>query len=768
MSNNDTYENFASSFDRDIETFMHETGPVDDDTRFKHIQQTFSYRFNLFFFKISTLSNSFYIEKNVDSSSGSDRSGMNFLCFRNVFSVFRSMFTRGDQFATCPKTYYIILIVNWCISVRCALIGYYRFVLDGLQARWHPYSRSGSVNNTTLYANTIIHSIGSVFIIGQECARPEDIIEPNLELRKRINLLMDKIRAVGSPGLTTNVLIAYLSYMIFIFWCIFSFSVLTLSSKRYRVDSMNFIYDPICERKRVRKSVEKMAHAMTYHEDSDCSVKGHGGEKRREIMPSTINGASIKSNEVHKQTDDKSALLQPKITPSNHVESLDADLDKLKKRANSNELYSCIKRARTASLAAKPTIYSSPTIDYESAKRSSSLTEDEKLARQTSGATQKQAGIDLIELTQGIERKDHGILIEFVNKNNLLDNVRPSSLTMEAFMKSVNAITYWIVLFQLLIYFAILYFALSVLYIELEGRAQTRLKKLSCESLLPPNGTVIRDLYGLDPLDNDLERQVYFNSNIKGTTEFKNIWPVLYIELRHMMTPKIVLGVVELISLFVYLAARCSFYIILLSETHIYIMIWVKQLHDQLVASNKLLQLYGHFRAHDLCGTRRKQLARALAITYLNLSLFRIQFKHSRALINFLAASIFAISVPITAHSYVTLFITSSQDMRLTWVTNLFCLVCVNLVLYECGDLTKNIEKLSHKLVELMARASENSMETSPIINLLRREMITNREVQQLYSIQVFEFEFSRGFMISFNSYLLVVGLFMWRSIATL
>lgn len=752
MSCDDTLEESERHFEAGINAFM--CNKEQDYGKYK-LTHPFHNKFNRYCLKLEAVVSGLYIEEKINGSAEEDRWTLSFLRFYNVFSLFGS---NGDsqqkEDGKCPKRYYLTLISCCYVVSHCILICYYHIVYDGLRSRLHPDAMFTSEHAKTLYSHNNLTKRVTFGQIDVECARPENIID--LDLVRQMDSMRDNIYYLGSCGLNSSMLIAHLTSLLCIIWAILISSALGSRREHFRVDATNFKRNPILAQRRLRKSLENMIVIMS------CPENEHSPEDKQHVTKTQIpSGISINHNGNHKVGYNK---LQPESANTTEIECLNPCHQEFRdylNRANSRQCRSSLDCIKTSLAHA---LQEQSQLAYQKSRLFSPL-ETAHLSENSLSQVCNEADSKLMKSIDCNERKEQTTLMLFVRENNLIEHIRPASVTAEAHLKMLKMTTFWILSFQSFVGVLGLYLVYSIFMIELRARAETRLEKFYCEALLPPNGTLVRDMYRLDQFDYDWERDLYRELNIKGTTEFKNMWLILYVELRHMIGRKFAILIIELILFFIGIASCFTFYVSLLSDTHNYTMIWVKQIHNQLVACNDLLQHYSHLRKLDFNGTRRKQLAKALTITYLNFSLFMIEFKHARKLINFLVATIFAVCIGITTNSYIIFSVMVSRTMSIIWSTNLLCLVCANTMLYSCGLLTKEIERSFDQLAKLMATASENSMERCLIISMLRTQIISNRQVSQLYSIKAFELLFSHGFMINFNSYLLFLGLFIWRSI---
>lgn len=297
--------------------------------------------------------------------------------------------------------------------------------------------------------------------------------------------------------------------------------------------------------------------------------------------------------------------------------------------------------------------------------------------------------------------------------------------------------------------------------LEAKERVKQRWLQLKCEAW-HPNGTLIRDQFLLDPLDY-YERQVYqlydgsFMSQLKVIqVESKKLYGISTIVILFVLS-------LYLIQLYVWGLFHQMHFLYLFDQHRS----WMNQLVEQLKDCQSMLTRVTHVRlvieecVHNIEGPalmtllRRQQkcVEQALTITYLNYELMLIDYVDNREFINFTAEQ----AAIILILNSLSCFITTSKETNTSsnlviWVIIIIGLLIVNLFVMLCSRLTKRFVLLNKCISDVLAKASENSLELAHIVKLWRQRLLNETEIQSLFSIQAYGFRLTDDNLANFNA----------------
>lgn len=161
---------------------------------------------------------------------------------------------------------------------------------------------------------------------------------------------------------------------------------------------------------------------------------------------------------------------------------------------------------------------------------------------------------------------------------------------------------------------------------------------------------------------------------------------------------------------------------------------------------------------------RLRAVHSAFAASYLSFGVFRAQFGQSKWISNCIACCTVIIYVSIPGISY--LAFGSSESTVLTQVllhTWIFCLVIVNAICASSSLIVHRIKRLSNKLLHCLAKSSRHSLELSCVIGFWRRQLFTESDLKDCYSLSLFGFQLSLENLIKLNSNLFGLALYIYR-----
>lgn len=363
----------------------------------------------------------------------------------------------------------------------------------------------------------------------------------------------------------------------------------------------------------------------------------------------------------------------------------------------------------------------------------------------------------------------------FLKREKITQLVRPNSVSLETYVK-MKKIQRKTILFGCSIIFLVFYLIIFVIIlIELRARVLQRIESVKCQ-LWQPNGTLIKDSILLRPLDTIEE----FNTvkNHDGSISS-------YINLALLETSKgtktfgsitLMFGTFMLMPVIIW----CLLYAMLFATGYVQFIEWLKQLEKQIMISKILLELNIKAKIITLeaCHDESKErglykeitkrqyhgIERILSATYLNLEIFLKEYEEYREFVNFIAGQVVAASILYITGSFIVSITVTDRTVILIWCLSLSITILLNAFVLICASLTGNLIELFKLISDMLAKASQNSMELTYIVRLWRRRLLTDREIRILYSIQTFGFQLSQKNLVTFNTSILGIWLLLSRS----
>lgn len=156
----------------------------------------------------------------------------------------------------------------------------------------------------------------------------------------------------------------------------------------------------------------------------------------------------------------------------------------------------------------------------------------------------------------------------------------------------------------------------------------------------------------------------------------------------------------------------------------------------------------------------REQIERALTITYLNFELFKSEFISFQVLQTFISGQLtfFVITLTFTA-----MFVARTNFNTIIWATAAITLLSLNVLIVFCVSSTSNLQHIYRLISDLVAKSSECGMELTYIVKRWRRRLMTNSEIQSIYSTHVLSFRLSRASLLTLNTSLVGLWLLIHR-----
>lgn len=349
----------------------------------------------------------------------------------------------------------------------------------------------------------------------------------------------------------------------------------------------------------------------------------------------------------------------------------------------------------------------------------------------------------------------------FIREENLNDFVIPAHRK--------NKVLRWILFMKLTLFTLVLTICIvgastlhwSLFEIELMLRTSRRIEWLKCRQW-NPNGTLIRDpsrmmLHRID--------SKYLSGSIRVNKEF-NFEDILYLELREFWRECVILGL-ELNLIAMISAAWASIHIVNCAGNYVSRFVWVQQLQDQLDNCLRLMDEFILIRdsqtSIDSKFKYKARLEKAITISYLNFCLFKKESKSQVALQNYYGEQVAISATGTLGFSFLILSSVDSKNANIIYAVTIAMLAVSNLFLTISASLTRRIQRIFHTLNEVLAKASTNSMELSYIIGAWRRQVLTDSQVEDVYSTSAFGLKLTSSSLITFNSSVFGICLVMYQ-----
>lgn len=391
---------------------------------------------------------------------------------------------------------------------------------------------------------------------------------------------------------------------------------------------------------------------------------------------------------------------------------------------------------------------------------------------------------------------DNIYFLELISDRNLAKCVRPNNLNAKFYDEQVAQQRSIVIYYSLICLYLSYYLVDNVLFSELEARISNRKLILNCK-LFHQNATIVNDTYRM--WREEITQQmldVYNPTN--GTSTSANLplnkWAnELFFELYSVMTPNAIKGFFIVIIAGTYVCLWVFFMILFFLDGVSYHNQWLNQLNRQFADSIEMLdiihqltelskkqceiQQHNHssikypVRAsyfNDRNNEHRKQIHRALIITYLNLELFKTSSKTFKRLctffLRFLLISAFCNS--ILCYYWIGSELRRSVSQRITviWTMNICFTLSLNYYVRLSASLFQHLCKVYRKIDSLLAKMTLNSMQLDPICELWRGQSMKEADIAHIHCVQIYGLEATMSTLIGIDSYAFALSLFFAAS----
>lgn len=339
---------------------------------------------------------------------------------------------------------------------------------------------------------------------------------------------------------------------------------------------------------------------------------------------------------------------------------------------------------------------------------------------------------------------------------------------------------------------------------EIHKRVRQRLDSLECQKWRQ-DAVLIKETIKLSPLNSQEDMLAY--SRYDGTIR-QLIYLMLEVETKYYFSTKVVVSILEMITVAAFFIAIVSFFYFLYIRSFLNRMLWLNQIQEQVnwstnhlnefkmklrvlnstgnengsnlndfdhleiihgkeeiyhTNSEEFLMEYSTKRAYtQVCSQSRATNLRAILIAYSNYELFREQQVEYLKLATFLLSQLIALVLTVFVFCY---FIGTKMNNNLSRTYILFVstylMVFLNLQLLIGAILISKSMELTKSILSMLAAATLNKMQLLDVINLWRRQLQDEEGTKKSFAIKLFSVYLSYDSIISFDAYLVALWLIL-------
>lgn len=336
--------------------------------------------------------------------------------------------------------------------------------------------------------------------------------------------------------------------------------------------------------------------------------------------------------------------------------------------------------------------------------------------------------------------------------------INPAYLTLAAFKKSIDYRFKFITLTVSLSAILGLTLGAGLIYGELESRVELRTIVLSCQTCFA--GARSSKIWPAKLLPEPSGQQLA-----------RGYKPTMFSELIIGLNKQTILFTLEAILTYVICAFMSGTYFYLLFANRLLQDIWLSQLREQLELIRQMMllaeiyQRYKTFNSFNL--SLRQSIETCLYKAYLNLILFRRQLRYPHALFKFLLWHVVIMVIILLGLASFCLNSKGEKSVIYIWFSLLFGVFLLNVFGYLSVEFTSRFDQLNAHIGKLMVEAARLSMESSNIITLWRRQVMSSSEIEHAFGIEILGVLVSHSNIIQFDSYVFLATLYILRSYIT-
>lgn len=159
---------------------------------------------------------------------------------------------------------------------------------------------------------------------------------------------------------------------------------------------------------------------------------------------------------------------------------------------------------------------------------------------------------------------------------------------------------------------------------------------------------------------------------------------------------------------------------------------------------------------------RKKRVIKAISIAYIHFELLVIELRDYQVHREFAFSTLCILSVS----DLITAYLISGSGIRVYGLITFLltsAIIKMNASFFRCINTTREMIDITHRIANLVAKANLNSLDSSYIIGLWRRQLISEREIRRLWSIKLLGLQIDDSNFVSLNSCIIGVGLLIHR-----
>lgn len=363
--------------------------------------------------------------------------------------------------------------------------------------------------------------------------------------------------------------------------------------------------------------------------------------------------------------------------------------------------------------------------------------------------------------------EDKASFVRFIRSERLTELLQPIHLSDAMYRRCIASV---LVAGSLGILVAILTPMIIVyrLYIlESTYRVDQRVNYLKCK-IWNPSSELLRDPFVLDKIN---LTDSSFLAKL-SESELRNLAASL--ENLKTFDMRLISGmIIQMVHWFL-VSAWIILAVTIMSASFVYQFKWTSEIQARLNGCIELLERYNQVKSSGILGgsciilgnESKRQLMKALTITYFQYEFFKVKMKHFRVLLSIMGPHIAILTMGVGAVSCMNLNGSGTNEPKIffIWICATVCIVGFNVFFASCTTAINKLTKISKQISTMMAKVCTQSIELSYIVMLWRRQLLTESEIARFYDINMLGIQFSQSKLLTFNSYLLGVGLFVLRS----
>lgn len=372
-------------------------------------------------------------------------------------------------------------------------------------------------------------------------------------------------------------------------------------------------------------------------------------------------------------------------------------------------------------------------------------------------------------------QRDQIEFAKFLKSQRIIDQVKPASQSLKCLQKIQVAEKYSSYFFILSSIMVATITAVCITIIEGYERVNQRLRQLECETW-HPNGTLIKDIFEMEPLEKESEIVAY--KNFDGSI-MSYVGLMAGVEIPKFVKLSVILSSTAFMVYILIIISWLTFYARIFSAEFISCLVWLGQLRSQLDKCKKLLEISCYYRHQvreassdgknnvelekRILRNQYRAIERVMVIAYLNNELILANFGPYQGLGNFLARQFVVLASLNIGVCTIVQTSTTVRLVTLTWLLTMASILSLSLFALMCSNLTNQFICVSKAISNLLANASYNSMELRYIVKLWRRHLMRSSEVRALYSIEAFGVQMSHKNLLTFNTSIFGIWLLINR-----